>query len=182
MSLKNFLLDKRFSTLVWLMGLLCLSMSIVVLILFGILYSITNTMTQFLDIVKVEINLAILFFIAITVIFYGYILINFGTIRYISSPPDNSFASFEEMRNQVQELENSAKSRMPFLIFFGVLVGFCISYFIGGNDNDWRIALQLPVTIITSGSITLAAVSFFGIVVEVILLGLRYLIWFDSDL
>ncbi len=153
-----------------------------VLLLLGVLYSISDTVSQFLYIVKFEINLAMLFAIVPTVLFYGYTYINRDVIRYISSSPDNSFSNFTEMRNQVQKLENLeslAKYRMPTLLFFGVLMGFFVSYFIGGND--WQIVLKLPITILTSVGMASVVVSFVGIVIEIILLGLRYLIWLKNS-
>ncbi len=179
MTLKDFLLDRRFSILVWLLGLMCLSVSITVLILLGILYGTSTSTAQFLDVVKSEINRTILFTVAFTLLLNGFSFISFNTIGYLSSPPDNAFASFEEMRNQVQELENIAKYRISFLILLSVFASFCIGYFMG--DNDWKATLQLITKIATSISIAIATACFFGIVIEVILLGVRYLIWFDSN-
>ncbi len=178
MTLKDFLFDRRFVTLVRLFGLMCLSISITAVIILGILYGTSTSMAQFLDIVATEINRTILFVVAFSLFLGGFILISFDTVGYISSLPDNSFASFEEMQNQVQEFENLAKYRIPFLILFGVFASFCIGYFIGGND--WKTALQLTAKIAASISIAIAIACFFGIIIEVMLLSVRYLIWFSS--
>lgn len=173
MKYKTFLLDKKFSTFVWLHALGCFRAYITTLIFLVILWGVTESSLSYLDMLEAEIPRMTRFSIALIIIFNILKLTQLSAIKeYLKTPPRSSFANVNELRKEIKAIDKGLPElQYPFWGFYIIFLGSSVWYLL--TESNWQIAITSSSTLALSLILATANAHLSVIVIEIVLLILR---------
>lgn len=175
MPLKKLFSDKLFLTLIRLPLFSCMSGSITVAIFLGIIWSLSNSFASFLESLQSRM-ISITFFSTFAVILMLIVvfLTKLTWIKdYIFYIPINSEPNLKEIREKYDQDKYLFREMIWMIMFALVAIGFLLSYI---NGVPWDASLRASLLFVLPFVTAFLTLSCVKILVEIVLLLLRYFI------
>jgi hypothetical protein len=180
MKLKDVLSDRLFLTLTWLHILGSISQGITVFILLVVLLGLSETFASFVSVLLLETRQMVTWSIALVLLInIGFLFINWGVMQYYQSAPSVGSVGSKSSLREVSKMRSKEEKEIqkfflfvgPSVIFVMVILHFILLVLTGEGGKE---ALQASILFILPFAVAFAVAHFSRIILEMVILFLRY--------